>query len=138
MRRIEIDDDVYRWLEERARGFQTPNDVLRGELLTNGGDPKATLVAARKKPGVLYPLIQAGLIGRGDTLICHRRRSGVTYKATVDEDGWIETGGGLHKEPSPALREYVGSQIDGWFNWVHEPSGKRLRDLRAVAQESKS
>lgn len=28
--------------------------------------------------------------------------------------------GALFKEPSPALREFTGSQIDGWAFWTHE------------------
>ena len=134
MRRIEIDDDVYYWLEQRARGFQTPNDVLRRELLGVDVTDEARGSAIPQKPGVLYPLIQASLVNGGDELCCHRSRSGVTHRATVQADGWIKTDGGLHKEPSPALREYVGSQIDGWANWIHVPSGKRLRDLRAEAR----
>lgn len=132
--RIDIDEDVYRWLEERARGFQTPNDVLRRELLGEEGKLDSALPATPEKPGVLYPLVRAGVVKGGDTLSCFRSRSGVTYRASVQADGWIKTDNGLHKEPSPALREYVGSQIDGWANWKHDQSGKRLRDLRAAAR----
>lgn len=132
MRRIDIDGDVYRWLEQRARGFETPNDVLRRELLGFDVTDDTNGDATPHKPGVLYPLIKAGLVKGGDALSCYRSRSGVTHRATIQADGWIKTDGGLHKEPSPALREYVGSQIDGWANWMHDPSGKRLRDLRAT------
>lgn len=132
MRRIEIDDEVYAWLEKRARGFEVPNDVLRRELL--GDSQPATSSPLRPVPpvtGGLYPLIAAGLIQPGDTLSCHRTRQGITYKAEVLPDGFIRTERGTFRAPSPALKAYVQTEVDGWASWMHDQSGKRLRDLRA-------
>lgn len=135
MRRVDIDEDVYAWLEARVRGFETPNDVLRREVLGLGPDsaaPEAEYVP-RIRQGALYPLIQAGLVKAGDELECHRSRSGETFRGTITEDGAIRTELGCFSKPSPALKAFVGSEIDGWASWMHVPTRTRLRDLRAQA-----
>ena len=135
MRHIEIDEDVYAWLEARVKGFESPNDVLRREVL--GVEPSKEPTAAAPVrvigKGALFSLIQAGLVEVGDELTCHRTRSGDTYRGTITEDGCIRTDLGTFTKPSPALKAFVGSEIDGWANWMHVPTRERLRDLRAHA-----
>ena len=81
--------------------------------------------------GKLDGLISKGLIKEGDRLIHERKRSGDVFEATVSKRGCVVLPDGRwFREPSPALREYVRTEIDGWHNWVHVPSGRTLRDLR--------
>lgn len=60
-------------------------------------------------------------------------RKGLSCIGQVEADGWITTEHGRNAEPSPALRDLVGSQIDGWAYWTHEPSSESLRQLREEA-----
>ena len=133
MHRIEIDDEVYKFLEHRARGFQRPNDVLRSMLLE--GEPGAEGVSSRR-PGKLVGLLAQGLISPGDRLVHVQVRKGGHFLGVVTEDGWIQTEIDSYAEPSPALRDLVRSQIDGWANWTHERSQKSLRNLRSAANPS--
>lgn len=135
MRRIEIDDDVYAELERNVKGFEQPNDVLRRLLLGEGRaaskSATAPSPAAPSIPGALSDLLGKGLIEVGDTLSHVQVRKGRRFAATVEPDGWIKTEAGRYKEPSPALSKLVGTSIDGWANWTHDPTGKSLRRLRA-------
>jgi len=133
MRRIDIDDDVYAWLGARVRGFETPNDVLRREVLGAAPAPAPAPPPPPARRGALYDLIEQGYVKAGDELVCHRTRSGKTFRGTITEDGFIETELGTFAKPSPALKAFVGSEIDGWASWMHQPSHARLRDLRAQA-----
>jgi hypothetical protein len=70
------------------------------------------------------------LVQGGDQLTHTRKRSGLTFHAFVTQDGWTELPDGrVFKGPSPALKEYVGTEIDGNHNWTHDASGKTLRQL---------
>lgn len=129
--RIEIDDDVYAELERHVKGFEQPNDVLRRLLLKDTAEARPRLAPVAK--GKLLPLLQAGLVEEGDRLVHERKRKGDRFEATVGESGWLIVDGDLVQAPSPALARLVGSQIDGWANWVHERSGKTLRQLRHQA-----
>ena len=82
------------------------------------------------KKGKLLPLIQAGIVTPGDKLKHEQTRKGNVFEAEVTDSGWITTGKGVYQAPSPALVDLVGSQIDGWANWQHVPTGKTLRQLR--------
>jgi len=125
MYRIEIDDDVYSELERQVQGFEQPNDVLRRLLLKEAPpSPKKPLA-----PGKLLPLVEAGLIEEGDVLVHERPRKGDRFEATVTESGWLNACGVLYQYPSAALGNLVRSQINGWLNWTHQPSGKTLREL---------
>ncbi|WP_433656864.1 hypothetical protein ACQPW1_36255 [Nocardia sp. CA-128927] len=132
-RSIEIDDEVYQALGHRVRGFESPNDVLRRLLIPNKSDiaPGDTAGPAKSQTGRLAPLISSNLVKSGDELRHERVRKGQTFVATVTPDGLIQTEKGVYVAPSPALRDLVGSQIDGWQNWVHTPSGMTLRQLRS-------
>lgn len=138
---IDIDEDVFAELQQRARPFiDTPSDVIRALISASQklseGDPTVTPsgqpgVPGKVKIGKLDALIKQGLIASGDTLIHERKRSGDVFEASVSKRGCIILPDGRwFREPSPALREYTHSQIDGWANWTHVPTGRTLRDLR--------
>lgn len=133
MPKIDVDEDVFAQLQERARPLvDTASDVIRGLLETDApivAEPKnATAV---RTPGRLRKLVHTGLLREGDRLTHTRKRTGETFQALVTREGCLLLpSGSLFKEPSPALREFTGSQIDGWANWTHEGSGRTLRDLR--------
>lgn len=129
-RRIEIDSEIYAHLEQQVQGFEQPNDVLRRLLLPEANMAAAAPAAGAGPVGRLHPLLDARLVTAGDELTHTQLRKGNTFSATVDEQGWVVTERGAFREPSPALRDLVGTQIDGWKHWVHVPSGKSLRQLR--------
>lgn len=131
MRRIDVDEEVYAELERHVQGFEQPNDVLRRLLLTEAVSREPDAPASRGDAvGRLLPLIEAGMVQDGDELEHRKVRKGMTFKATVGSKGTVITNRGSHTSPSPALAELVGTQIDGWANWTHVPSGKTLRQLR--------
>lgn len=132
MRRIEIDDDVYAELERHVNGFEQPNDVLRRLLVSDGpAETHPNEGHSARLQGRLLPLIEAGLIQPGDELSHRQTRKGRTFRGSVGEGGAVVTERGVWPAPSPALARLVGSQIDGWANWVHVPTGKTLRELRS-------
>lgn len=134
MQTIKIDDEVYALLASHVQGFETPNAVLRRLLL----DPKTAVPPRQPAPiapvapsrGKLRALLDAGVVTVGDELEHHRMRSGITYRATVGAGGTVITDLGEFDSPSPALRQLVGTEIDGWANWKHVKSGQALRSLR--------
>ncbi|MBF6171803.1 hypothetical protein [Nocardia blacklockiae] len=145
---IVIDDEVFSMLVKHRQDFEQPNDVLRRLLITGGSESfrassglGITGGATESidsfghgvetgRPGRLVQLVKAGLVAAGDELRHDRVRSGQTLKATVTANGSLQTSQGFYDAPSPALRDLVGSQVDGWKNWVHVRSGKSLRELR--------
>jgi len=133
MPKIDVDDDVFAQLQDRARPLvDTASDVIRRLLNTDSpsvAEPKTA--TADRTPGRLRKLVQADLLREGDRLTHTRKRTGETFQALVTREGCLLLpSGSLFKEPSPALREFTGSQIDGWANWTHERTGRTLRDLR--------
>lgn len=132
-RTIEVDDEVFAYLQSRSEPLvDTPNDVLRRELLGRAGQ-SATATRARRD-GSLTPLIEAGLVSPGDALQHHQSRLKRTHTATVTADGWIEIPDGrAFPQPSPALKAQTGSSINGWGQYTHLPSGRRLQELREDA-----
>ncbi|WP_024802596.1 hypothetical protein [Nocardia sp. BMG51109] len=148
---IVVEDEVFNVLVQHRRGFEQPNDVLRRLLITGDVDPVGSDNGSNAgntsdgfapsgesnvygtdplRPGRLAQLIDAGLIAAGDQLRHERIRRGQTLEAVVTANGCLQTKRGVYEAPSPALRELVGSQIDGWKAWVHVRSGKSLRELR--------
>jgi hypothetical protein len=127
-RQIDVDDDVYTFLEEKAQPFvdKTPNDVLRRVLL-NG----APALEPSSTAGDLKPLIESGALLPGDKLVHHQPRKGRTFRAVVTAEGFLETTSGRrYKSPSPALKEYVGHDINGWGNWTVERTDEVLQSIR--------
>lgn len=129
MHRIEVDDEVWAEMERHVKGFEQPNDVLR-RLLLNDREAAVEVDVTAGRKGKLLPLIQAGIVKPGDNLKHEQTRKGNVFEAEVTDSGWITTGKGVYQAPSPALVDLVGSQIDGWANWLHVPTGKTLRQLR--------
>ncbi|ADP83655.1 hypothetical protein [Pseudofrankia inefficax] len=127
---IEVDEQVFKRLQDQAVPFvDTPNDVLR-RILGFSGPAAADESTTARRPGNLAKLVDAGLVKPGDRLTHVRKRSGTIYHAVVTADGWTQLPDGrTFLGPSPALRENVGSQIDGNKNWTHDASGKTLRQL---------
>lgn len=131
MPRIEIDDEVYAHLESHVKGFEQPNDVLRRLLLrSSAADASKGQKSGSVSPVPLVKLIRHGLLAPGDKLVHVQRRKGLTFTATVDENGWVQTERGGYPAPSRALAELVGSQVNGWTHWTHEESGRTLDEMR--------
>lgn len=137
MPRIEVDDEIFAWLQERATPLvDTPNSVLRRELMLNGtatpqgiNTPNLTNGDRHRRSGELVTLISRGRIQAGDALV-FSKRNGETYHGIVTENGEIQVQGRPYGSPSGALKAHLGYEINGWKNWVHESSGKILDAFR--------
>ncbi|OMI40272.1 hypothetical protein [Streptomyces sparsogenes] len=129
-RSIEIDDDVFAFLQRHSEPLvDTPNAVLRRLLLSDEDSP--TGKTAVRKSGDLLPIIEAGLAAPGDKLQHHQPRRQLTHEATITADGWVELPDGrAFPKPSPALKAQTGSEINGWGKYIHIPSGRVLQELR--------
>lgn len=133
MRTIEIDDEVFAYLQRHSEPLvDSPNDVLRRQLLKDEKPPAST--AAARRTGALMFIIEAGLAAPGDKLQHHQSRLKRTHEATITADGWVEIPDGqAFPQPSPALKSQTGSDINGWGQYTHVPSGRRLQELREEA-----
>lgn len=131
IRKIEVDDEVFAYLQRHGEPLvDAPNDVLRRQLLGTSG-PGAS---HSRRTGSLLPLIEAGLVAANDTLQHHQSRLRRTHEATVTADGWVELPDGrAFSRPSPALKAQTGNDINGWGQYIHLPSGRRLQELREEA-----
>ncbi|WP_329324191.1 hypothetical protein [[Kitasatospora] papulosa] len=129
-RSIEVDDDVFAFLQRHSEPLvDTPNTVLRRLLLR--GEESATGKTVIRKAGDLLPMIEAGLAAPGDKLQHHQPRRARTHEATITPDGWVELPDGrAFPKPSPALKAQTGSEINGWGKYTHVPSGRLLQELR--------
>lgn len=137
MRKIEIDDEVFAYLQRHSEPLvDTPNDVLRRELLGKKGPDTER---ETRGPGGLMFILEAGLAAPGDILRHHQPRRQRTHEATITADGWVEIPDGrAFAQPSPALKSQTGSDINGWGQYTHVPSGRRLQELREEAQSRKA
>ncbi|MEW2133284.1 hypothetical protein [Streptomyces sp. NPDC005435] len=135
MRTIQVDDEVFAYLQSRSVPLvDTPNDVLRRLLLMNQG-PVAAQEDARR-PGSLMPLIEAGLVAPGDKLRYHQSRLRRTHEARISPDGWVELSDGrAFPQPSPALKAQIHTEVNAWRCYVHVPSGRLLHELRLEAAD---
>ncbi|MEV6133140.1 hypothetical protein AB0M05_41180 [Streptomyces violaceusniger] len=131
MRTIEVDDEVFAYLQRHGEPLvDSPNDVLR-RLLLNGATPPADQA---RRPGALMYILEAGLLQPGDELEHHQPRLRQTHTAKVTADGWVELPDGrAFPRPSPALKVQTGSEINGWGQYTHVRSGRRLQELRNEA-----
>ncbi|MEU6970803.1 hypothetical protein AB0A71_24290 [Kitasatospora aureofaciens] len=134
-RTIEIDDEVFAFLQQHSEPLvDTPNDVLRRLLLDEAEPVAGGEVADRRGTGALMPFVERGWLVPGARLHHTKKRSGTTYEATVTADGWIQIEDGrLFALPSPALKAQVGTEINGWGQYlVGEPGepGEPLQELR--------
>jgi Restriction Enzyme Adenine Methylase Associated len=126
LRKIDVDDEVFAAIEREAVPFvdTTPNDVLRRTLLSRPSQPS-------RKPGDLMPLIEAGRLKPGDRLVHHQPRKGRTFTAEVTSDGHVQLDDGrTFPAPSPALKARVGTEVNGWAQWIVERTGQSLKELR--------
>jgi hypothetical protein len=53
------------------------------------------------------------------------------YGSTFITDAFKASAWATFRDPSPALKAYVGPEVDGNANWTHDLSGKTLRVLIA-------
>ncbi|XVU22919.1 hypothetical protein ACQPZJ_37450 [Actinoplanes sp. CA-054009] len=130
---IEVDDEVFAKLQGRAVPFvDTPNDVIRRLLAEVDGSEAPVRAVAPAPAGRLSRLIRQGLVRPGDKVRHQRKRTNEIFEATITEGGCLQVEGvaAPFREPSPALRHFTGSQIDGWHNWTHVGSQRTLRELR--------
>ena len=78
--------------------------------------------------------IKIASMSRADLRRDPEPRKGRTFHAAVAAEGLIETTSGRrYTSPSPALKEYVGHDINGWGNWTVERTGKSLQEIRHQA-----
>ena len=126
---IRVDDEVYDWLQQRAKPFiDTPNSVLRRELGIESAAPVGNS-AVQRSLGELAPLLAAGLLRAGAELVWKRRV--VTHRANVTADGWLELEDGrVFASPSGAGRALSGYEVNGWRNWRRSSDGVGLSALR--------
>ncbi|MEV6556396.1 hypothetical protein AB0M22_11825 [Nocardia sp. NPDC051756] len=127
-----VDNEVFEALVAARRGFESANDVLRRLLLgsRSTGTTKNMTNSGQQRAGQLAALLERGLIESGDELRHERVRSGQVFVAEVLDDGLLRTDKGIYSAPSPALKALVGSDINGWQNWIHTRSDKTLSQLR--------
>lgn len=137
MHKVDIDDEVYVFLQAHARPFEdSVNDVLRRLLLAATPYPmepprSRSPTINQRRPGDLMPLLKLGLLEAGDELVFEQPRKGAIHRATVTEDGWLTVNDEDYPKVSPALKSSVGNEINGWKQWIHRASGRPLEDLRA-------
>ncbi|MFI9276105.1 hypothetical protein ACIGXM_36305 [Kitasatospora sp. NPDC052896] len=140
-RTIEIDDEVFAFLQQHSEPLvDTPNDVLRRLLLGDAEPAAGGEIAERRGTGALMPFVERGWLVPGAQLHHTKKRSGTTYLATVTADGWIRIEDGqVFALPSPALKAQVGTEISGWAQYVVSATGETLQELRSrLQQEQKS
>ena len=85
-----------------------------------------------KKSISIKLLLELNLLNSGDVLIWNRRSEAQTYRATLKDNGYIQTPDGvIHKSPSGAAKHLnAGKPIDGWLAWHLEETGETLADIR--------
>lgn len=135
LRKIDVDDDVFAFLQRHSVPLvDTPNDVLRRLLLND--ELAAVAAEGTRRAGALLPLLEFGLVRSGDTLRHHQPRLNRTHEATITADGWVELPDGrVYAQPSPALKAQTGSDINGWGQYIHVPTGRPLQELRKEAAD---
>ncbi|XGX78832.1 hypothetical protein LQK93_01627 [Terrabacter sp. BE26] len=114
----------------------TPRVTKPAEIVVAASAPP-TVSAQRHRvtndvQGDLLPLIHRGLVAPGDVLRHTKVRSGRTYTATITSSGGLDTVLGPFRAPSTALSKMLGSSVNGWITWTHDPSGKTLAELREM------
>lgn len=140
MRRVEIDDDVYNYLQSQAIPFEeTPNLTLRRLLGLGRGlppqTPKVALPArGKERKADLTELVRAGLLVEAEELACHDYTGNALPDATarVSGDGLLFRG--RHHSMSSLAREllrangFSSSSVRGPSHWRTQ-SGVSVREL---------
>lgn len=81
-------------------------------------------------------LLVRGRLHPMDELHYEEKRKGRLHRAVILPDGWIRTVNGEYRQPSPALRDLVGHEINGnWFTAVDRLDGQR-KTLRQMKQDA--
>lgn len=130
LRPIEIDVEVYRFLESRRTSFaQTHNDILRGladlkpiaPASPNSSDNSANEQGSWSWKGVTLP--------NGTKL--RMSYNGQTHAGEIVQGAW-HVGGAIYRTPSAAAGGVARSKkgapvsLDGWGYWeVKKPDGDR-------------
>lgn len=129
LRPIEIDVDVYRFLESRRTSFaQTHNDILRDLAGLKS-------VASTPSHGVGNGTDQGGWLWKGVTLPngtkLRMSYNGQTHSGEVVQGAW-HVGGAIYRTPSAAAGGVARSKkgapvsLDGWGYWeVKKPDSDR-------------
>ncbi|MEU3493506.1 hypothetical protein ABZ747_08415 [Kitasatospora cineracea] len=130
-RTIAIDEEVFAFLQAHGEPLvDTPNDVLR-RLLLQSAPGGANPAPAAPAPGALLPFLQRGWLRDGEELHHTKKRSGVTFRAHVTPEGGIRIDDGrVFLLPSPALKAQVGSEINGWGQYLISRTEEPLQTLR--------
>ena len=84
--------------------------------------------------GALHDHIADWLL-RPNERLSYKDGSGVTYVATVTDQGHIEVDGKRYNHPSEPLIEKVSRVRNGWRDWWRTADGRSLRDLPPQRQE---
>ncbi|MEU0559890.1 hypothetical protein [Dactylosporangium sp. NPDC006015] len=130
-----MDDDVYDWLQKRAKPFvDTPNSVLRRELgIDNAtgvkaGPANASSSSVRRPVGELAPLLASGDLRVEEELEWKRR--GGTHRGFVTADGCLELEDGrVFTSPSGAGKALAGYDVNGRRCWRRSRDGVDLSAL---------
>ena len=130
---IEVDSEVYQALAERRQGFESPNDVLRRELLPVS-PPAASDTSAVLPVGDTGRCFRAGVLKVGDRLVSTQSRKGATHRAVVTPHGAFEVNGIAYGDASGALQAATGTSINGFAYWRLERTGQRLHEIRNEAR----
>jgi len=126
---IRVSDEVYACLEQQARGFDTPDAVLRRLLKLDTHNTSAEEPPGPK--GRLLALVEAELLHPGDRLVWRQKRLGNTFYATVLKNGAMKLDNGeTEKSPSGACTSLTGKSYDGWEEWRRESDDALLTHLR--------
>ena len=82
----------------------------------------------------VHDLILKGLITHGDILEGRREGRVSTATAIVLEDGALELENGetYAAVSKAAMSLFEGTVVNGWDFWIHQATGKSLKDLRAT------
>lgn len=110
-------------------GEREPELVIQGEEAAS----RMPITGVDGRRIRISDLLEAELLQAGDELVWQRPRLGVTYKASVLENGAIELSDGqTYASPSLAAMRAAGIQAyDGWYAWkVPRLSGVLLHELR--------
>lgn len=96
-----------------------------------GPQPRLTAEGPGVGPGMLAPLLEAGVLQPGETLTWWRRNSGTSYTVTVLPGGALRTADGrVHATVCAATAHACGQHgSNGWLAW-RRADGVSLDNLR--------
>ncbi|MCP3682657.1 MAG: hypothetical protein GY861_08215 [bacterium] len=140
MHKIEVDNDVYTYLESKAKGFDTPNRVLRRELLGHNDESSTTKVqsipqfpvgtpkALEEILQVIY-LIRVEDFTRSEATHSVAQHHGVATQTIIDKYTRqlgltaSEFDGLLVYDGQSELKSYLNTKFMGYENLIKEILG---------------